>query len=65
MFVHLDEALCRRKVDILMRAFPTQTSRPWFRADTFWALLRLRGLESRAPEGLAEAFVGRKVVLLG
>jgi LmbE family N-acetylglucosaminyl deacetylase len=63
VFVHLDEAVCRRKLDILMRAFQTQASRPWFKEDTFWALLRLRGLESRAPQGLAEAFVGRKLIL--
>lgn len=63
VFVHLDEAVCRRKIDILMRTFSTQTSRPWFKADTFWAVLRLRGLESRAPQGLAEGFAGRKLVL--
>ena len=59
-FVHLDEALARRKVDLLMRHFATQRSRHWFTEDTFFGLMRLRGVESRSPGRFAEGFHCRK-----
>ncbi|MBW7882727.1 MAG: PIG-L family deacetylase [Caldilineaceae bacterium] len=62
-FVHLDEGLCQRKVDNLMAHFATQRNKHWFTPSTFWGLMRLRGLESRAPGGYAEAFFGRKIVI--
>ena len=31
--------------------------------DTFWSVLRLRGIECNAPSGLAEGFYARKVCL--
>jgi LmbE family N-acetylglucosaminyl deacetylase len=61
VFVHLDEETCRRKVEALHASFPTQTAKPWFTEDVFLALMRLRGMESRSPSGLAEAFYGRKL----
>lgn len=63
LFSPLAEETCRRKIAHLEAAFASQRSRDWFRADTFWALLRLRGIEARAPSGLAEAFHGRKLVV--
>jgi len=63
VFVHLDRALCRRKIDNLMRSFPSQANHRWFSEETFQAILRLRGMESNAPEGYAEGFYGRKLVL--
>jgi LmbE family N-acetylglucosaminyl deacetylase len=63
VFVHLDEALCRRKIDNLIRSFPSQTAHRWFSEDTFRSLLRLRGVESNAPDGYAEGFYGRKLIL--
>jgi len=63
VFVHLDEETCRRKVEALLACFPSQGEKPWFGGDVFRALLRLRGMESRSPSGLAEAFYGRKLVL--
>ena len=62
MFVHLDEAICRRKVRGIVDAFQTQRNRHWFTEDTFLALLRLRGIESAAPDGYAEGFYCRKAV---
>jgi hypothetical protein len=50
-------------VQALMEHFGTQRSRRWFTPDTFFALLRLRGIECNAPEGFAEAFHVRKLVL--
>jgi hypothetical protein len=52
-----------RKVDILMRHFGTQRSKDWFTPETFTALARLRGIECRAGDGLAEAFHARKLRL--
>jgi LmbE family N-acetylglucosaminyl deacetylase len=63
VFVRLDEATCRRKVEVLMRHFGSQRSKRWFTEDLFMGLMRLRGMESGAPSGFAEAFYGRKVVL--
>jgi LmbE family N-acetylglucosaminyl deacetylase len=60
-FVHLDEALARRKVELLMKHFATQRSKHWFTEDTFLGLMRLRGVESRSPGRFAEGFHCRKV----
>ena len=46
-----------------MQTFATQRGKDWFTEDTFLALLRLRGVECRAPERFAEAFYCRKAVL--
>jgi LmbE family N-acetylglucosaminyl deacetylase len=62
LYVTLDTATADRKVDHLLAAFPSQAGRSWFTADTFRAVLRLRGVESGGPSGLAEAFVVRKLV---
>src|SRR5215207_952251 len=53
LFVPLDEAVCRRKVETLLRCFPSQHGRRWFTEDLFLALPRLRGMESNAPSGYA------------
>jgi LmbE family N-acetylglucosaminyl deacetylase len=63
VFVPLDEATSRRKVELLMRHFASQRSRRWFTEDLFLGLMRLRGMESASETGLAEAFYGRKLVL--
>jgi LmbE family N-acetylglucosaminyl deacetylase len=63
VFVPLDEATCRRKVEVLMRHFGSQRSKRWFTEDLFMGLMRVRGMESGSPSGFAEAFYGRKVVL--
>ncbi len=50
-----------RKIDLLARKFPSQAGKHWFDDLTFRGLMRLRGLECCAPEGLAEAFYARKL----
>jgi len=60
-FVHIDEALARRKVELLLKHYGTQRSKHWFTEDTFLGLMRLRGVESRAPGRFAEGFHCRKV----
>jgi LmbE family N-acetylglucosaminyl deacetylase len=61
-FVELDQDTCAAKVRYLMEGFLTQRSKPWFSDDTFWALLRLRGVEANAKTRYAEAFHCRKLV---
>ena len=62
-YVHVPATLARRKAAHLQRYFASQRSKAWFAADAFLGLMRLRGLESRAASGYAEAFHARKVVL--
>lgn len=62
-YVHLDESHCDRKVATILDAFPSQRDKEWFDERTFRSLLRLRGMESKSPSGLAEAFHCRKLVL--
>jgi len=63
LYVALGETTVERKVRLLLEHFPSQRSRRWFDADTFKGLMRLRGVESNAPERFAEAFHCRKAVL--
>jgi LmbE family N-acetylglucosaminyl deacetylase len=63
VYVPLPARTAERKVALLGRAFPSQRHRDWFGEGVFLGLMRLRGMECRAPSGLAEAFFGRKLVL--
>jgi LmbE family N-acetylglucosaminyl deacetylase len=63
LFVHLDESVCRRKIQYILDNFDSQRQKHWFGEETFLALLRLRGIESNAPSKYAEAFYCRKMVL--
>ena len=63
LYVALEPRHCERKVELLRKCFPSQAGHAWFSDDTFWALLRLRGLEANAPGRFAEAFHARKLVL--
>jgi LmbE family N-acetylglucosaminyl deacetylase len=62
-FVPMNRRTCERKIKHLHAVFGTQRDRHWFAADTFRGLMRLRGMECRAPHGYAEAFYARKLVL--
>ena len=62
-YVALTRAHADRKVDLLMEHFPSQASRQWFKAETFHSLMIVRGNEAVAPEGRAEAFHLRKLVV--
>ncbi len=63
VYVPINEATARRKIDHLLRHFRSQHEKQWFTADTFHALLRLRGIECNSPTGLAEGFECRKMVI--
>jgi LmbE family N-acetylglucosaminyl deacetylase len=61
-FVHIGERTGHEKVRIIMESFRSQKHKHWFTEDAFLALLRLRGIESHAPEKYAEGFYCRKLV---
>jgi LmbE family N-acetylglucosaminyl deacetylase len=62
-YVPVSASVMQRKLDLLMTHFGSQRSKQWFDAETFLGLARLRGMECRAEERYAEAFVARKVSL--
>jgi LmbE family N-acetylglucosaminyl deacetylase len=63
VFAPLSPELCEKKVRYIMEAFQSQGAKRWFEPDTFFSLMRLRGMECNAPSGYAEAFYCRKLVL--
>ena len=63
LYMPVAEELCRKKIDLLLRNFPSQANKPWFDRELFQALMRLRGMECTAPERYAEAFYARKACL--
>jgi len=61
--VPLSPEVVERKLRHLEEHFASQRGKDWYDADTFRGLMRLRGMECRAPSRFAEAFHARKVVL--
>ena len=53
--------LAARKVELLDSCFPSQRGRDWWSADTFLAIMRLRGMECRHQ--YAEGFIVGKALL--
>ena len=62
-FVHLNESVARKKIQTILECFKSQRDKSWFTEDVFSSVLKLRGVECRAPSGFAEAFHARKLVL--
>ena len=62
-YIPLAAATMERKVELLMAHFGSQRSKDWFDPETFRGLARLRGIECRAADRYAEAFVLRKFCL--
>jgi len=62
-FVPVPERLLRRKSQLLLKHFSTQSGRHWFTPDLFMALPRLRGMECDSPTKFAEAFHVRKLLM--
>jgi LmbE family N-acetylglucosaminyl deacetylase len=63
VFVPLTSELCGKKVRGVMDTFQSQRCKCWFQEETFFSLMRLRGMECNASSGYAEAFYCRKLVL--
>jgi LmbE family N-acetylglucosaminyl deacetylase len=62
LFFPLSESICQKKIKYILKNFNTQKVKHWFTEDTFWSLLRLRGIESKSPSKYAEAFYCRKII---
>ena len=65
IYVPLTSREAHAKAAALLKAYPSQAGKPWFKSETFMALLRLRGVECHASSGYAEAFHGRKLSFAG
>jgi len=61
--VRHDSDLARAKVEHLLEHFPSQHGRRWFTEELFRSMMRIRGMESNATDGYAEAFYCRKAVI--
>jgi LmbE family N-acetylglucosaminyl deacetylase len=61
-FVPVDDEQRVFKVDAILRRYASQRPKEWFTAETFNALMRIRGVECRSRTGYAEAFHARKLV---
>jgi LmbE family N-acetylglucosaminyl deacetylase len=61
-FVHLEEAVCKKKIALVVDSFKSQAQKDWFTPDAFWSVLRIRGIESKASGNYAEGFYCRKLV---
>ncbi|HYR93994.1 MAG TPA: PIG-L deacetylase family protein [Methylomirabilota bacterium] len=59
-FASLATSTLDRKIALVLKHFPSQAAKPWFTADLFRAVARIRGMECTAPQGFAEGFYGRK-----
>ncbi|MDO5083776.1 PIG-L family deacetylase [Arachnia propionica] len=60
-FVAVPEEFVRLKVDLITRCYPSQAHHPWFDAEAFTALMRLRGIQCNRRH--AEAFVVPKTLV--
>jgi len=63
LYVPLTKESGEGKIQHLLGHFGSQRSKDWFRPETFLGLMHLRGVESRAPSGMAEGFYVRKAII--
>jgi LmbE family N-acetylglucosaminyl deacetylase len=63
LYAHLREEVCQKKVSLITESFVSQRGKDWFTPDAFLSILRMRGIESRAPQKYAEAFYCRKLII--
>jgi LmbE family N-acetylglucosaminyl deacetylase len=64
LFVPIPEEVAHEKTRLLASSFESQRGKHWYEEELFLGLMRLRGMEARAPSGYAEAFYCRKLSLL-
>jgi LmbE family N-acetylglucosaminyl deacetylase len=62
-FVTLEKEVAEKKVKIITDWFKSQASKQWFDKETFFSLMRIRGLESASQTRYAEGFYVRKTVM--
>jgi LmbE family N-acetylglucosaminyl deacetylase len=62
-FCQLSLAHAEQKVDYLLSTFHSQVGKHWFDKETFYSLMRIRGMECAHPDRYAEAFHTRKWII--
>ena len=62
-FVPLEGAVAEKKVQAIVENYGSQASKQWFDKETFFSIMRIRGLESASKTRYAEAFYVRKFIL--
>ncbi len=62
-YMPMTSSALERKIKLLETHFASQRGKDWFDPEIFSGLARLRGMECRAPERYAEAFIMRKGLL--
>jgi LmbE family N-acetylglucosaminyl deacetylase len=60
IFVPLEPSTCAEKIRRLKDCFKSQQENSWFDEECFYALMRIRGVESNSHTKYAEAFFCRK-----
>ena len=60
VFVPLKQSTCKEKIRRIKDCFKSQQGNSWFDEECFFALMRIRGIESNSPSKYAEAFYCRK-----
>ena len=63
VYLPASRTVMERKTRLLRQHFGSQRAKDWFDNEVFMGLARLRGMECRAPEGFAEAFHARKLIM--
>lgn len=65
VYMPLEHEEVEAKLEILHEVYASQLEKDWFQPEAFRGLMAVRGVESRAGSGHAEAFHARKLVLRG
>jgi LmbE family N-acetylglucosaminyl deacetylase len=63
VYVPLTAAEVDAKTEHLAATFASQHTKPWYDEEALRSLMRLRGVECRAPDGYAEAFFADRIVI--
>jgi LmbE family N-acetylglucosaminyl deacetylase len=63
LFVELPISMCKQKVKYINTCFKSQKEKQWFSDETFYGLMRIRGVESNSLSGYAEAFYSKKLII--
>ncbi|APU23839.1 PIG-L deacetylase family protein [Actinoalloteichus sp. GBA129-24] len=63
VYLPMTESVAKAKAELLVEHYPSQGTRSWFDAETFLALAKVRGVQSRSTH--AEAFFTNKIVVEG
>lgn len=63
LFVPMTAETASTKARAIVDSHVSQGDKHWFTAETFLSIMRLRGIQCRAPAGYAEAFRSNKLML--